>query len=125
MLALFNDVAATGKITKTELRILITLLNPFAPHMTEEMWSVMGFEGMLNQTKWPSYDPAKCVDSTVEIALQICGKVRAKLNIAVDAAAADVIAAAKAEPTIASQLAGKQIVKEIYVPGKLVNIVAR
>ncbi len=125
LMALLNEIAATGSVTKEELGIFITLLNPFAPHMTEEMWTLLGFEGMLNQTKWPEFDPEKCVDSTVEIAIQICGKVRAKMNIAVDAPAQDVIAAAKAQELIASQLEGKHIIKEIYVPGKLVNIVAK
>ena len=125
MMALLNDVAATGSVTREELRTFIILLNPFAPHITEEMWEVLGFEGMLNQTAWPLFDEAKCVDATVEIAIQICGKVRAKMNIAVDAKAEDVIAAAKAEESIAAQLAGKSIIKEIYVPGKLVNIVAK
>ena len=125
MMALLNDVAATGCITREEFRIFITLLNPFAPHMTEDMWVQAGFEGMLNQSVWPTYDEGKCVDATVEIAIQICGKVRAKLNIAADAKAEDVICAAKAEGAIAALLAGKSILKEIYVPGKLVNIVAK
>jgi leucyl-tRNA synthetase len=125
MMALLNEIAATGGITKEEIRIFLLLLNPFAPHLTEEMWVVLGFEGMLNQALWPEYDEAKCVDSTVEIAIQICGKVRAKLNIPVDAPAAEVIAMAKAEEAIAAQLAGKTVIKEIYVPGKLVNIVAK
>ncbi len=125
LMALLNDVAATGKATKEELKIFITLLNPFAPHMTEEMWQLLGFEGMLNEAAWPTYDEAKCIDATVEIAIQIMGKVRAKMNIAVDAKAEEVIAAAKEEETIKNLLAGKTIVKEIYVPGKLVNIVAK
>ncbi|MBQ4037076.1 MAG: class I tRNA ligase family protein, partial [Clostridia bacterium] len=125
MMALLNEIAASGHVTREELRVLIVLLNPFAPHVTEEMWQVLGFEGMLNQCAWPVYDEAKCVDTTVEIALQICGKVRAKMNIAVGAEAADVLAAAKAEPVIAQLLEGKSIIKEIYVPGKLVNIVAK
>ncbi len=125
MMALLNEVAATGSVTKEEIRIFLMLLNPFAPHLTEEMWVQLGFEGMLNQATWPGYDEAKCVDASVEIAIQICGKVRAKLNIPVDAEASDVIAQAKAEPAIASLLAGKTIIKEIYVPKKLVNIVAK
>ncbi len=124
-MALLNEIFATGFVTKEELRILIVLLNPFAPHITEEMWVTLGLEGMLNQTAWPAYDEAKCVDSTVEIALQICGKVRAKMNIAVSASADEVIALAKKEEAIAKLLEGKTIIKEIYVPGKLVNIVAK
>jgi len=125
LMALLNDVAATGKITKEEIKIFITLLNPFAPHMTEEMWQVLGFDGMLNETAWPSYDEAKCIDATVEIAIQIMGKVRAKMNIAVDSKKEEVLAAAKEEEAIKKLLEGKTIVKEIYVPGKLVNIVAK
>ena len=125
MMALLNDVAATGKVTREELRTFIILLNPFAPHMTEEMWVTQGFEGMLNQTTWPTYDEEKCVDKSVEIAIQICGKVRAKMLIPVDMKAEDVIAGAKAEETIAQMLSGKTVIKEIYVPGKLVNIVAK
>ncbi len=125
MMALLNDVTAIGSITREELKIMLLLLNPFAPHMTEEMWVMMNYGGMLNEAQWPTYDEAKCVDATVEIAIQICGKVRAKINIDVNAPAADVIAQAKAEESIAAQLDGKTVVKEIYVPGKLVNIVAK
>ena len=125
MMSLLNEIAATGSATKEELKVLIVLLNPFAPHLTEEMWEVLGLEGMLNETSWPQYDEAKCVDATVEIAIQVCGKVRAKLRIAVDAKAEEVIAAAKAEEAIAALLNGKTVIKEIYVPGKLVNIVAK
>ena len=125
MMALLNDVVATGKVTREELRTLIILLNPFAPHMTEEMWVTLGFEGMLNETAWPKFDEAKCVDKSVEIAIQICGKVRAKMQIPVDMAASDVISGAKMESTISQMLEGKTIIKEIYVPGKLVNIVAK
>ena len=86
---------------------------------------LLGFEGQLNQTAWPVYDEKKCVDATVEIAIQICGKVRAKMNISPEAPQDEVLSAAKANEAIAAHLAGKSIVKEIYVKGKLVNIVAK
>ncbi len=123
MMTLVNEMASKG-CNKAELKTLTMLLNPFAPHITEEMWDVLGFEGMVNQAKWPTYDEAKTVENTVEIAIQILGKVRSRMTIAVDMPQADVIAAAKADAKIAELLEGKTIKKEIYVPGKLVNFVA-
>ncbi len=125
MMALLNEIYASESVTREELKVLIVLLNPFAPHLTEEMWETLGFEGMLNQTAWPKFDPEKCVDATVEIAIQICGKVRAKMNVPTKASAQDVICQAKEEESIRALLDGKTVVKEIYVPGKLVNIVAK
>ncbi len=125
LMSLLNEIADSGFVTKEELRIFAILLNPFAPHLTEEMWQVLGFEGMLNEAEWPSFDPEKCRDATVEIAVQISGKVRAKLVIEPDEAKDAVLEKAKAIPAIAAQLEGKQILKEIYVPAKLVNLVAR
>ncbi len=120
-----NDVEKCGSITKEEYRIYLMLLDPFAPHICEEIWENMGFGGMIVEQKWPEYDESKCVDQTVEIAVQITGKVRARINIAADSTQEQAIAAAKADPTIAGLLQGKNIVKEIYVPGRLVNIVAK
>ena len=120
-----NDVEKCGSITKEEYRIYLMLLDPFAPHICEEIWENMGFGGMIVGQTWPEYDEAKCVDETVEIAVQITGKVRARINISADATSEEAIAAAKADPTIAGLLEGKTIVKEIYVPGRLVNIVAK
>ncbi len=125
LMSLLNAVQATGKITKDEYKTFLTLLNPFAPHITEELWSICGFEGMLNQTKWPEYDPAKCVDAAVEIVVQINGKIKARLNVPADISAPDAIALAKENATIASEISGKTIVKELYVPKKLVNIVVK
>ena len=125
MMALLNDIAATGFVTKEELKILIVLLNPFAPHITEEMWEKLGFSGMLHETAWPIYDEAKCASSTVEIAIQICGKVRGKMVIDVNETKENVLRCAKENENVASLLAGKSVIKEIYVPGKLVNIVAK
>ena len=101
------------------------LLDPFAPHICEEIWENMGFGDMIVNQTWPEYDESKCVDETVEIAVQITGKVRARINIPADSTGEQAIAAAKADPTIAGMLDGKSIVKEIYVPGRLVNIVAK
>ena len=117
--------ALDGKVTEEEWKIFLTLLNPFAPHITEELWVRAGFAGELNAAPWPKFDPAKCQDDTVEIAIQILGKVRARINVAAAASKDEVLALAKAEPTIAAQIAGKTIVKEIVVPGKLVNLVVR
>ncbi len=125
MMTLTNEIYNKGSINKAELKTFITLLNPFAPHITEEIWQVAGFEGMLNQTSWPTYDEAKCVDNEIEIAVQINGKVREKLVVAADAEADEVIAAAKALDKIAEAISGMQIVKELYVKGRLVNIVVK
>ncbi|WP_296079380.1 leucine--tRNA ligase [uncultured Eubacterium sp.] len=123
MMTLVNELSAKG-CNKAELKTLTILLNPFAPHVTEEMWDVMNFGGMVNQAKWPEYDEEKTKENDVEIVIQIMGKVRAKITVPVDMAKDDVLALAKAEPKIAEFLEGKEIKKEIYVPGKLVNFVA-
>ena len=125
MMALLNEFAAAGGVTREEYRILLLLLNPFAPHMTEELWEMMGYGGQLAHAKWPAYDPAKCVEATVEIVVQVNGKIRARLTIPAAAQAADAIAAAKADEKIAAEIAGRQLVKELYVPGKLVNLVVK
>ena len=123
MMTLVNELSAKG-CNKAELKTLTILLNPFAPHVTEEMWDVMNFGGMVNQAKWPEYDEEKTKENDVEIVIQIMGKVRAKITVPVDMAKDDVLAEAKAESKIAELLEGKEIKKEIYVPGKLVNFVA-
>ena len=125
LMALLNTIQSSGKITKDEFKTFIILLNPFAPHITEELWTEAGFEGMLNQTAWPKYDEAKCVDATVEIVVQINGKIKAKLNVAADISSVDAIALAKENENVAAQISGKTIVKELYVPKKLVNIVVK
>ena len=125
MMGLLNELEASGGCTKEEFRTLLILLNPFAPHITEELWQRMGFEGQIAHTTWPTYDEAKCVESTVEIAVQVNGKVRARLKVPADIEAADAIAAAKAEPAVAAAIAGKTIAKEIYVKGKLVNLAVK
>ena len=125
MMSLVNDIYAKGSVNRAELKTFITLLNPFAPHITEEMWQVMGLDGMLNQTEWPTYDESKCVDNEIEIAVQINGKVRDRLVILADADSDEVIAAAKSLDKIAEAVSGMQIIKELYVKGRLVNIVVK
>ena len=126
LMALINDITDHGSITKEELKIFTLLLNPFAPHVTEEVWEANALgEGMVANAQWPAYDEAKCKDQTVEIVVQVNGKLRARMQVEADIAKEDALAAAKNEPKIAAEIAGKKIVKEIYVPGKLVNIVAR
>ncbi len=122
MMALLNDFYKKGSITKGELKTLIILLNPVAPHITEEMWQLMGCEGRVYQQTWPEYDEAKTVEATVEIAVQINGKMRATIAIGKDDPKDAVLA--KAKEAIASKLTGN-IVKEIYVPGRIVNIVMK
>ncbi len=123
MMAFLNTV--NGTINRAEYRTLLLLLNPFAPHMTEEIWEELDFGGRLNQAKWPTFDPAKCVDAQVEIALQVSGKIRGRIMVSPTVSAEDAIALAKAEPAVAAALEGKTIVKELYVPRKLVNLVVR
>ena len=125
MMAFINKVQDAGHLNKAEFRTLLILLNPFAPHITEEMYQNMGFEGMLNEQAWVSYNPEKCVDSTVEIVVQVNGKIKTKLVLAADASQEAAIAEAKKDEKVITAIAGKQIVKEIVVPGKLVNIVVR
>lgn len=126
LMTLLNTIYDAGEINRAELRTLLILVNPFAPHVTEEMWATLGYGEMLaKDAKWPTYDAAKCVDATVEIVVQICGKIRAKLNVPAEISAEDAIALAKAEERVAAEIAGKTIVKELYVKGKLVNIVVK
>ena len=125
LMSLLNDIQCTGSINKAEFKTYLILLNPFAPHMTEELWQQAGFEGMLNEAEWPKYDEAKCADSTVEIAVQVNGKIKARISVAADISAPDAIAAAKADGAVAAAIDGKNIIKELYVPKKLVNIVVK
>lgn len=122
MMSLINEFYKKNSVTKGEFKTLITLLNPVAPHITEELWKIMDFGGRLYQTTWPEYDEAKTVESTVEIAVQINGKTKATMMIEKDAEKDSVIAKAKEE--IADKLTGN-VIKEIYVPGRIVNIVMK
>ncbi len=125
LMSLLNDIQGFGGINKAEFKTYLILLNPFAPHMTEELWQQAGFEGMLNEAEWPKYDEAKCADSTVEIAVQVNGKIKARISVAADISAPDAIAAAKADGAVTAAIEGKSIIKELYVPKKLVNIVVK
>ena len=126
LMSLINDIYATGSITKGELRIFTLLLNPFAPHVTEEVWAEKKLgTGFASTAKWPEYDESKCKEDTVEIAVQVNGKVKDKIVVAVDISNEDAVAQAKQSSKIAALIDGKNIIKEIYVKGKLVNIVAK
>ncbi len=125
MMALINKIYEVGHLTVDELKIFAALLCPYAPHLCEEIWEMCGETTLLAESAWPVYDEAKTVDATIEIAVQICGKLRSTITIAKDATKEEAIAAAKADEKIVSMLEGKNIVKEIYVPGKIVNIVAK
>ncbi len=125
MMSLINNIYEHGSLTADELGVFVRLLCPFAPHICEEMWEALGHKELCATADWPEYDEAKTQDATVEIAVQICGKVKSTIRIAADAKQDDAIAAAKADEKIAALLDGKTIVKEIYVPGKILNIVAK
>lgn len=125
MMTLLNEIYNVGSITKKEFRDFLIILNPFAPHVTEELYQMIGCEGVLDEQEWVTYDEALCKDDTIEIVCQINGKVKSKLTIHTDAAKDDVIALAKADEAIVKATEGKNIVKEIYVPNKLVNLVVK
>lgn len=125
LMALLNQISDNGKLNKAEYKTFLLLLNPFAPHVTEEAWEAQTFGGMMATAEWPTYDEAKCVEDEVEIAVQVTGKIKARIMVPADITAEDAIAAAKAESRVAAALEGKTIVKELYVKGRLVNIVAK
>ena len=125
MMSLINEISDAGTITRDQLSAFIRLLTPFCPHICEEMWTEIGEEGMVSTAPWPDYDEAKTIDDTVEIVVQINGKVRGKMMISIGEDKEKIIADAKQTERIPELLEGKKIVKEIYVPGKLVNIVVR
>ena len=125
MMTLLNEMYDKGSVNKAEMRDLLIMLNPFAPHITEEMWEVCGYEGMIHEQKWVSYDENKCVLNEIEIAVQINGKVKSRVTVPADCSDAEAIAVAKADDKVAADIDGKTVIKEIYVKGKLVNIVAK
>ena len=122
MMALLNDFYKKGSVTADEFKTLLILLNPVAPHITEELWSVKNYGGYVYQQTWPEFDETKTVESTVEIAVQINGKTKATLAIGKEDPKDEVIA--KAKEVIADKLTGN-VIKEIYVPGRIVNIVMK
>ena len=122
LMTLLNDIAKKGAINKAEYKAFLIMLNPVAPHITEELWSIAGFDGRLYQQNWPEYDEAKTVEDTVEIAVQINGKTKVVISVSKDIAKEDAIAQGK--EALGDKLSGN-IIKEIYVPGRIINIVAK
>ncbi len=124
-MALLNDFNKAGEVNKAEFKTFIQLLYPVAPHMTEELWEIAGFEGTLHDSSWPVYDEAKTVDDVIEMAVQINGKVRAKITLPSDADAQRAREIAMENENIQAYTNGKKVVKEIYIPGKIFNIVVK
>lgn len=122
LMTLLNDVAKKGSINRAEFKTFLILLNPVAPHITEELWNACGYEGRIYQTVWPEYDEAKTVENTVEVAVQINGKTKTVISVARDIAKEDAIALGK--EALKDKLSGN-VVKEIYVPGRIINIVVK
>ncbi len=125
MMSVLNEIYDKGSVTRGELMTFITLLNPFAPHITEEINEAIGGKEMLAKAKWPEYNPAKCVDAAVEIAVQVSGKIKARLMIPTDSTEEAVKALVMANDSVKAALEGKTVLKEIYVKGKIYNIVAK
>jgi len=125
LMALVNDILKVGKINKAEFKTFITLLNPTAPHITEEMWQIAGFDGVLSNSSWPQYDEAKTIDDEIEIVAQINGKVKCKLVVGADEAEDSIKEKALADSKIAEAVEGKTIVKVIVIPKRLINIVVK
>lgn len=125
MMTILNDFYAAGSINRAELKDFLIMLYPFAPHIAEEMYQNLNFGGYIHDAKWCSYDEAQCADDEIEIAVQINGKIKERVMVSADAEQAEVLAHVKSLDKIAAELAGKTIVKEIYVKGKLCNIVAK
>lgn len=125
LMSLLNEIYAVGKINKAELKSFLILLNPFAPHITEEMWEICKFGGMLNEAQWPGFDESKCVETSIEIAVQVNGKIRGRITVAADISSEDALSAAKSVEAVSNEISGKNIIKELYVPKRLVNIVVK
>ena len=125
LMTLLNEFNKIGKINQVELGDFLKLLYPVAPHITEEMWQIVGLPGMLHDSKWPEYDESKTVDAVIEMAVQVNGKVRGKIVIPSDADVNEARKQAEANENIMNFTQGKKIVKEIFVPGKIFNIVVK
>lgn len=125
LMALLNEFNDFGKINKKDFQTYLILLNPVAPHITEEMWTMLGYEGYLHQSRWPSYDEAKTVDSVIDMPVQVNGRVRGTVQVAADAEKEEIKEKALADDNINKFLEGKTVVKEIFVPGRIYNIVVQ
>lgn len=125
MMSLINEFKRVGRVNRAEFRTLLVLLNPVAPHVTEELWESLNFGGMITDQTWPKYDPGKIVEDVIEMAVQINGKVRGLIQIPIDADGEAAKALAMADEKIKMFIEGKTIVKEIFVPGKIFNIVVK
>ncbi len=125
LMSLINEITAKGSINKKELEIYIKMLYPFAPHLGEEMWEAAGFAGDMTYTPWPQYDEAKTKASEVEIAVQVLGKIKSRVMIPAEATEEEVLTIVRADEKIAALLEGKNIVKVIYVKGKLINLIIK
>jgi leucyl-tRNA synthetase len=125
LMSLLNVFCAAGEVTRGEYRVFLQLLNPFAPHITEELWQALGYGGEIAGSSWPSWDEAKLAEDVLEVVVQINGKLRGHIRVAADIGADEAVKLAKGDAAVARQLLGKQIVKEIWVPGKLVNFVVK
>ena len=125
MMATVNTVYEVGKITKDELATLSKILSPFAPHLAEEVYSMLGYEGLVSLAKWPEYDESKTIDDTIEMPVQINGKVRSIIMVPNGADKDQILELAKSDEKVAQAMEGKSIVKEIVVPGKIINIVVK
>ena len=125
MMTCLNEINEVGSLTKDELSVFLRLLCPFAPHLCEEMWEQLGGEGLCSTAQWPDYDESKCVDDEIEIAVQVNGRVRDRFTVPADIDAAGAIAGAKALDKVKEFTDGMVFVKELYVPGKLVNLVVK
>ena len=124
LMALVNDFYANGA-SRGDMRALLLMLSPFAPHICEEMWEQMGFDGQVSQQSWPAYDESKTIAATVEMAVQVQGKLRGTIQVALDSGQETVVAAAKANEKVAKFLEGMEVVKVIHVPNKLVNLIVK
>ena len=125
MMTLVNEIYDNGSLTTDELGVFVRLLSPFAPHICEEMWERIGGSGLCSLAPWPTYDESKTKDAVVTIAVQICGKTKDTIQVPAGADQATAVAAAKQSEKIAAMISGKEIVKEIYVKDRIVNIVVR
>jgi leucyl-tRNA synthetase len=125
LMILLNHLSAQPRYSLATARIFAQLIAPLAPHLAEELWEKLGGTPSVAEQPWPQFDPAKLVSDTVKIVIQVNGKLRGDIEVPVAASAADVVALGKAHERVAPHLAGKTIVKEIYVPGKILNLVVR